>query len=245
MDEKERIAQVYGERKQYLSSNYYSLLKPGNLYLLQRRERTTLALFRSHGIDNFAGLRILEVGCGSGGELLRLVSWGAQPPLLAGVDLLAERILVARQRLPEAQLEVADARALPFPAAHFDLVMQLTLFSSVLDPGFRQDIAAEMLRVLKPGGLVFWYDMRMVRPDRPLVAISRPEIRRLFSPCAVDLRAHTLNPLLARTLGRVSWLFCDLVALLPFLKSHYIGLFRNQLSIASAIRGTAAETMKS
>ncbi|MBU6427490.1 MAG: SAM-dependent methyltransferase, partial [Cyanobacteria bacterium REEB65] len=82
----------------------------------------------------------------------------------------------------------------------------------------------EMQRVLKPGGRILWYDMRIVRPDRPLVALGRREIARLFRGCTIDLRAVTLNPLVARLTCPISWTLSDALAALPGLKSHYLAM---------------------
>ncbi|MBU6429192.1 MAG: methyltransferase domain-containing protein, partial [Cyanobacteria bacterium REEB65] len=141
MDERQRIAEVYGDRARTLKADHYSLFESANLHRLQGRERATLRMLRRHDLADLSSKRILEVGCGAGGELLRLVGWGADPASLAGVDLLTDRVARARHLLPHADLHVGDARALPFAAATFDLVMQLTVFSSVLDPAIRLAIA--------------------------------------------------------------------------------------------------------
>lgn len=219
-----RISDVYAARKRELPASMYSVFEPGTLYMVQRRERATLALLRAHGLTDLSAARILDVGCGAGGELLRLVQWGAAPDRLAGVDLLEDRIAQARDRLPAADLRVGDGRALPFPDGAFDLVTQFTVFSSVLDPAIRSAIAAEMLRVVRPGGRILWCDMWVVRPGRPLAAMPEREIRRLFPGCRMDMRREVLNPLLSRKLARFSWWACDALALLPQLRTYNIAL---------------------
>ena len=223
--ESRRIAEVYASRST-LPADLYSIFEPGNLYIVQGRERATLALLARHGIRNLAGLKVLDVGCGTGGELLRLVQWGADPADLHGLDLLPDRIEAARSRLPGAHLQVADGRSIPYGDATFDLVIQLTVFSSILDPAIRAAIAAQMLRVLKPGGYVLWYDMRVVRPDRPLAAMGRAEILRLFPGCDLDLRTVTLNPLACRPLAKVSLLACNLLESISLFRSHYLALIK-------------------
>ena len=223
-DERQRIADVYGERARSLPAGYYSLFDPANLHRLQRRERATLDLLESHGIRDLSRLRICEVGCGAGHELQRLIGWGAAPENLAGVDLLEDRIAAARALLPAADLHVADARKTPYEDRSFDLVMQLTLFSSVLDPDIRLGIAREMVRLVKPGGAILWYDMRVVRPGRPLAAMGRAEIGRLFAGCRFDVRPHTLNPVISRHVCKMSWIIGDIISLLPAAKSHYLAL---------------------
>lgn len=223
--EQERVAEVYA-RRAALPAGLYSVFEPGNQFMFQGRERATLRLLADHGIRDLAGLDILDLGCGMGWDLLRMVLWGAAPERLHGLDLLPERVEAAKHRLPAAHLQVGDGRHIPYPAGSFDLVAQVTVFSSVLDPGIRSEIAAEMRRVLRPGGHVLWYDMRVVRPDRPLAAMGRAEVRRLFPDCDVDLRSATLNPLVSRPLAKVSLLACSLLEMVPLLRSHYVGLIR-------------------
>jgi len=43
-------------------------------------------------------MRILEVGCGAGDVLFELISYGADPECLYGIDLLADELLEGRRR---------------------------------------------------------------------------------------------------------------------------------------------------
>jgi ubiquinone/menaquinone biosynthesis C-methylase UbiE len=221
--EQQRIAAVYAGREQSQAPGIYSEADPANRYLIAQRERATLGLLRDHGIT-LAGREILEVGCGHGAELARLAAWGAEERRLTGIDLLGERIAAARERLPEANLRVADARRLPFPGGSFDLVMQVTLFSSIVDAAIRDQAAAEMRRVLRPGGHILWCDMWVVRPDRPLVAMPEREIRRLFPGCAADIRRAVLNPLIARQIAKTLPWLCDLLTNFPPFRAYNIAL---------------------
>lgn len=226
MDERQRIANVYADRAELVPPGYYSPFDPGNSYITQQRERATLDLLRDHGLTDLGAMRVLEVGCGNGAELLRLIQWGAVEGQVAGVDVLLDRVDAARSLLPRADIRVADGRELPFPDAGFDLVTQLTVFSSVLDPAIRLAIAGEMRRVLKPGGAILWFDMRVVRPDRPLAAMPEREIRRLFPGCRIACRSAVLNPMISRRVAKVSRLLCDILTLLPIARSHYVALVR-------------------
>ena len=48
------------------------------------------------------GHRIADIGCGAGTWLLEFMQWGADPAALCGIDLSADRIAAARQRIPHA-----------------------------------------------------------------------------------------------------------------------------------------------
>jgi SAM-dependent methyltransferase len=226
-DEQSRIAQVYAERARRLPAGYYSPFHPGNLFISQGRERAMLRLLAKAGCADLSELRILDLGCGFGGDLRHMLDLGAQPENLFGVDLLPERLERARQLAPQLNFQLADAQQLPFPDASFDLVMQATAFSSIVDPDVRRQVAREIARVLRPGGLVLWYDMRLTNPRNPnLVPMTAAEIADLFPDFDRRLESVTLFPPLSRRLARLSWSLCTLLETLPFLRSHLIGTFR-------------------
>jgi SAM-dependent methyltransferase len=94
-----------------------------------------------------ASLRLLDAGCGTGGNLLRLARYGRA----SGIDLSATALRFARER------GVVTARAsllsLPFPDRTFDCVAS---FDVIYHAWVTDDRAAlrEMARVLRPGGLL-------------------------------------------------------------------------------------------
>jgi ubiquinone/menaquinone biosynthesis C-methylase UbiE len=164
---------------------------------------------------------ILDVGCGGGGELRRLMSLGASPDHLAGIDLMAYRVEAARRILPLARIEVGSAHEMPFPDASFDIVSQFVVFSSVVDPQVRRAIAAEMLRVLRPGGLILWWDIRKVRPTSDIVPIPMPEIRAIFPGCSIKARPATLGWKAVHIVAPRSRTAALVLQRLPFLCSHW------------------------
>jgi ubiquinone/menaquinone biosynthesis C-methylase UbiE len=99
----------------------------------------------------YRGRALLEVGCGIGTDLVRFARGGAR---VTGVDLSATAIDLARKNFelhgmaPEA-LQVANAEALPFPAASFDLVYGHGVVQYTADPS---QLVRECHRVLRPGG---------------------------------------------------------------------------------------------
>lgn len=178
---------------------------------------------------------VLDVGVGSGGLLPWFRDEGGVPERrLAGIDLSDGRVALAREALPTADLQVGSAARLPWPDGSFDLVVASTLFSSVLDPDLRARIAAECLRVLKPGGAVLWYDMRddflgaalLRRLARPAEDwLGHKELARLFPRCEFRLRPATLFMPFARPLVRVSVRLAARVEdAMPFLRGHYQGM---------------------
>jgi len=229
--ETDRLRTVYRKRedaKKYL----YNPLDIGAFYLLTSRDRALtqmLQVFMMRAGRSLADLRILDVGCGTGGVLRSLVSWGAQPQNLAGVDVLEERIQLAQRLSPNICFSVADARELPFANDSWDMVILFTVISSVPNPSIQSQIALESLRVLKPQGAVLWYNF-WINPTNPdTVGITLNRIRELFPGCRLYLKRTTLIPPLARRLARISWSLCWLLESLPFLRTHYMGLiYKNE-----------------
>jgi ubiquinone/menaquinone biosynthesis C-methylase UbiE len=207
-------------------SDLYSLWNDAALFRYQERERAILGLLDRHRLRPLDDVRVLDVGCGDGGTLRDLLSYGASPANLVGVDLRDVRISRARRLAPHLDYRVADAAALPFEDDAFDLALAFTLFSSVKDRGTRSRIAAEMLRVVRPEGAILWYDF-WINPTNPNVeALGLGEVRWLFGREPVEARRVTLAPPIARRLARRSWLACHLAATLPLLRTHWLALVR-------------------
>ncbi|MGE0448382.1 MAG: class I SAM-dependent methyltransferase [Vicinamibacterales bacterium] len=220
--EEARIRDVYGRRGTVRRD---SPVEPGQLFMLQERERKVLALLARRDLGRLEHVRILEVGCGTGQWLRDFVKWGATPERICGVDLLPDRIAQARQLCPAGMvLTVGSAAALDHPDGSFDIVLQSTVFTSVLDGAVRKQIADEMRRVTRPGGFILWYDYHVNSPANPDVrGVDRREIERLFPSCRITLERVTLAPPLARGVAPYSHAACELLNLIPLLRTHYLG----------------------
>ncbi len=82
-----------------------------------------------------------------------------------------------------------------------------------------------MLRVLKPQGLILWYDYHVNNPwNKDVRGVKRREIRRLFPGCRITLQPVTLAPPLARLLAPYSFLLCSLLEKLRIFNTHYLGV---------------------
>jgi SAM-dependent methyltransferase len=93
------------------------------------------------------GLRVLDAGCGTGRFTAALERRAA---LLAGVDLDPVMLTVAGRRV-RAPLLAADAGALPFRDAAFDVTVAVTVCEFAASPAA---VVAELARVTRPGGRV-------------------------------------------------------------------------------------------
>ena len=165
-------------------------------------------------------LDILDVGCGSGGDLVRLVGHDADPARIHGIDLRPDVLATARRRLPSVELLVANAAELPHPDRSMDLVLQSTVLSSILDAGLRTRIAAEMMRVVRPKGLIVSYDFWANPLNRDTRGVSRRELRALFPRHRVEVRSATLMPPIARLVAPWSYHLAAALQGVPVLRTH-------------------------
>jgi SAM-dependent methyltransferase len=230
MSELERIRVEYARRAQDSRlRGWYSLFRPAVLFTVQTRERAAHRLLRKAGLEPLDRFDVLELGCGEGGVLLDLLRWGVDPARLHGCDLLPERLARARRLMPaRTLLAVADGGALPYASACFDLVLQFTVFTSVLDMELRQRMAQEMWRVLRPGGAVLWYDFRFQGRNPAVQAIPPHEVRDLFPQGKFIAQRVTLAPPITRRLAGWTWLGCELLSCIPWLRTHDLMLFRKE-----------------
>jgi ubiquinone/menaquinone biosynthesis C-methylase UbiE len=202
----------------------YSLLNPAALLALQERQRATLRVFKQRGWDDLSTRTLLEVGCGTCSNLVEALLTGFMPHNLAGIELLPERHALARQRLPEAvSLMQGDATAMPFEAASRDVVLQATVFSSLLDDAFQQHLAQIMWTIVKPGGGVLWYDFTVDNPrNRDVRGVPLARVRQLFPQGRIQARRLTLAPPIARAVVRVHPSLYTLFNALPVLRTHVL-----------------------
>jgi SAM-dependent methyltransferase len=224
--EANRIRAVYEKRTH---RSVYSMFEPAQLLATQERERKLLKLLaRFRPSPDLHEARILEIGCGSGSWLRELVRWGARPENICGIDLLPVRITEAKRLCPlSVSLFCRDAVDLHDLPGSFDLILQSTVFSSILQAEMKQQIACEMLRVLSPRGLIVWYDFHVNNPANPDVrGVTMGEIKKLFPQCQIYVERLTLAPPLGRPIARISYSLYSFLSTLKVLNTHYLGIIR-------------------
>ncbi len=226
-----RLRKEYNRRAARLSGkDIYAYTNPTHLFAMQQRERQLFRLLFNNHLHTLRETQILEIGCGSGGALLDFLQYDVAPQHLFGIDLLHNRLQVAHKQLPTSNFINADGQSLPFPCYHFDLLLQFTAFSSILDKDVKHNMAAEMLRVLKPDGAILWYDFWW-NPTNPQTAGIKPkEIKILFSNCVFRFQKITLAPPIARLIVPISWPFALILESLQIFNSHYIAIIKKDQS---------------
>jgi len=216
--EAERIREVYGERIEPGAGQ----LDPFRLLAHQERQERLLTFFRESGLQSLKGLKILDIGCGSGGQLRRMTDFGAEPVNCFGIDLFRKSLGDGRRTNPNISFAEANAAQLPFANEAFDIVFQFTVLTSVLDNHLRHDIASEIRRVLRPGGYCIWYDFAYSNPRNPNVrGIGRREIASLLEGFRLQFSKITLAPPIGRPAARISSILYRILSAVPLLRSHY------------------------
>jgi len=146
------------------------------------------------------GAGVLDVACGTGNTSIPAASTGAS---VTGVDIASNLLAQARQRAAAENLDIrfeeGDAENLPFPDRSFDIV--LSMFGAMFAPR-PERVAAELLRVCKPGGVIamanwtpegfvgksFQITGKMLPPPpgvpAPVLWGDEPTVRRRLSPGA-------------------------------------------------------------
>lgn len=149
-----------------------------------RGREATLALARRLSLAG--GERVLDVGSGIGGPARRLASLAAVD--VVGVDLTPAYVDLANalSRLvglgARVRFEVADALALPFPDASFDVAWTQHVQMNIAD---KDGFLAELFRVLVPGGRLALYDILQGPGGEvayPMPWASHPSMSHLATP---------------------------------------------------------------
>ncbi len=222
-----RILAEYERRGREIPVDFYCWSRPANLLMHQQTARSCVRLLTRAGMFPLRDQRIADIGCGEGTWLLEFLQWGADPANLSGIDLVPARVERARWRIPRADIRLGNAVALPWPDRSFDLLTQFMLFMNILVPELKQAIANEMLRVLKPGGAILWFDLRVDNPRNPQArGVRAAEIHSLFAGCAVELAPTVLAPPLSRLIAGWAWPVAEGLHALRFFCTHYAGLIR-------------------
>ena len=132
------------------------------------------------GLDKLPrGTKVLDVGCGIGGSTRILAKdYGFLAP---GVTISPKQVQRATELTPEgvtAKFQVDDALALSFPDNSFDVVWSIEAGPHMPD---KAKYAQEMVRVLKPGGILVVADWNQ-RDDRqkPLNFWEKPVMKQLL-----------------------------------------------------------------
>lgn len=229
-EEEKRIIKVYKGRDGVGKPELYKWYNPDVHFSLFRFKSAVSSLLSSNGIDKLDAIKVLDIGCGSGQWMRILADWGVKLNNLYGIDLLRDRILQAKEIVPCMGFQIASGLMVPYKNKSIDLVSGHTVFSSILDGKIRYNLAQEMGRVCKPGGIILIYDFRISHPNNPnTTGISMSEIKKLFPGFTIKRRLLTLAPPIARKVVPLShFIALALETFLPFLRTHGLYLIKEK-----------------
>jgi SAM-dependent methyltransferase len=167
----------------HADSDEYDVFTP------QANDRLIAAFKRLSGLP--AGARVADLGCGSGvfTELLRRAGYQS-----IGLDISSKLVALGRRKYPGLELIEGDAENLPFETASLDGVLLSGLVHHFPDP---RRLAAEVQRVLKPGGRFVAFD-----PNRmnPFMWLYRDRSSPFYSSVGVT---ENERPILARKVADI------------------------------------------
>ncbi len=167
----------------HAGSDEYDVFTP------QANDRLIAAFKRLSGLP--AGARVADLGCGSGvfTELLRRAGYQS-----VGLDISPKLVALGRRKYPGLELVEGDAENLPFETASLDGVLLSGLVHHFPDP---RRLAAEVQRVLKPGGRFVAFD-----PNRmnPFMWLYRDRSSPFYSSVGVT---ENERPILARQVADI------------------------------------------
>jgi len=120
------------DRYREKSATYYDQVNPALLNLVTGR-----------------GLRVLDVGCGTGANGRQLLETGVAA-WCAGVEIMADSAAIAQQYLDEVRVGMVDKIDLPWEAQSLDCILLGDVIEHVLDPW---NLLERLKSLLKPRGI--------------------------------------------------------------------------------------------
>jgi SAM-dependent methyltransferase len=223
MSEIDEVRERYKRRNPVNDAAVYNPLKPDVLQRIHQKQRAILQLFSALGLTDLSHMKLVEIGCGTGENLLEFLRFGFLPENLKGIELLEDRAAEAAGRLPAGIILQGDATDIDLVPESQDIVFQSVVFSSLLDDGYQEKLAGHIWKWIKPGGGVLWYDFVYNNPRNPDVrGVPFKRIHTLFPAKRFIVKRVSLAPPVSRFVSRIHPSLCAWFSLVPFLRSHLL-----------------------
>ncbi|MDD5200573.1 MAG: methyltransferase domain-containing protein [Terrimicrobiaceae bacterium] len=178
--------------RQGLTKTLWAPFTPDEVGVRTQQVRMFSEFLRGAGRLHLEGMRILDLGCGTGRHLRQFIDMGAAPEDVFGIDIDENTLARARRVSPNLHFALGNGSTIDLPNQSFDLVTHHYVFSSVPSNALRRQLASEMLRVLRPGALIFWWDiLHLAVAGQTSVAL---DVRDLFPGAILAERKVSLHP---------------------------------------------------
>lgn len=144
------------EPTQIVSEQYNEFADKYSEVVLMNNQDSNAAYFRQFDFP-LEGKKLLDLGCGSGYDLITI---GLQGAKICGIDASKEMVQIAQKNNPGGDIRVGLFETIPFPDHSFDIVISKWALqtSSNIDPIYK-----EISRVLKPGGQLIYLSGHPIR----------------------------------------------------------------------------------
>jgi ubiquinone/menaquinone biosynthesis C-methylase UbiE len=168
------IASSQDKQREIAFFDSHAAVDAYDVFTAETNERLIDAFVRLSAVA--PGARVADLGCGSGVFTGALARRGY---VCTGVDLSPKLIALAREKHPDIEFLEGDVERLPFADASFDGVLLSGIVHHLPDPS---RCAAEVFRILKPGGPFVAFD-----PNRmnPFMYLYRDRSSPFYSPVGV------------------------------------------------------------
>jgi ubiquinone/menaquinone biosynthesis C-methylase UbiE len=164
-------------------------------------------------LEWFQGKRCLDVGCGGGRYTIAMARLGATEA--TGVDVSTEGLTDAKRRaigMPNVSFRKASALELPFEKSSFDFVCCSGVLHHTSDP---ERGLQELVRVLKPGGMLFlllygkgglrWPTIMQVRPHAQAIGYDLSDKFMRLAELPANKQRTFLDDLFVPIIGFYDW----------------------------------------
>jgi len=166
-EQKQRAIDTHSDQAGLFSERYGALVEdPYRNSFVYSRKRLNEWLDR-YLPSNGSGLRLLDVGCGTGYHLRRYRERGFE---ISGVDGSPEMLKEARAANPRIEFVLADVDQIPLPSATYDVALCIEVLRYLPDI---QPCLKEIRRMVKPGG------MAMITAAPPMQANLYPFVNKI------------------------------------------------------------------
>jgi len=185
-----------------------------------------LDLLQEH-FDDTSHVRLVDIGCGVG-NIHPLLKPGVGS--VSGCDVSAASLKIAVERNPDVSYTHYSNERLPYPDGQFDAAMTVCVMHHV-PPGQWAGFAAEMKRVLRPGGLAMVFEHNPYNPltrravsdcefDEDAVLLSQRKTRALLAEAGMD-DVESRSILSIPAVGRIGRKLDSAFGRLPFGAQYY------------------------